>query len=279
VLPAVRALLGLASDPGFSCVVNGLVMNVVLLRRFPVIVALLFTGGTLRAESADALIAEGDLFYAKLQASEALKYYLPAEKLEPNNVRLLVHISREYRHLMSDEANQTGKIKLGNLAVEYAKRAVALNPKDPDAQLAVAISIGKIQPFEGYRERFDSVHLIKNAADRAIELDPHNDLGWHILGRWYQNLAEVDLFHRTMAQALGGLPPATYQDAATCFEKAIQLNPNRLMHYIALGTVYVEMGKTDEGCHLIEKGLAMQNTEKDDPDTKKEGEAVLAKTK
>jgi tetratricopeptide (TPR) repeat protein len=254
-------------------------MNAVFLRQFPMIAVLLFTGGTLRADSADALIAEGDLFYARLQASEALKYYLPAEKLEPNNVRLLVHISREYRHLMSDEADRTDKVKLGNLAVDYAKRAVSINSKDCDAQLAVAISMGKVQPFQGYRERFDSVHVIKNAVDKAIELDPRNDIGWHILGRWYQGLAEVDPLHRTLAQALGGLPPGTYQDAATCFEKAIQLNPNRLMHYIALGTVYVEMGKKDEGRHLIEKGLAMQNTEKDDPETKHDGEEVLSKSK
>jgi tetratricopeptide (TPR) repeat protein len=254
-------------------------MKVVWLRLFPVVVALLVTSGALRAQSADTLIAEGDLFYAKLQASEALKYYLPAEKLDPNNVRLLVHISREYRHLMSDESDRTGKVKLGSMAVEYAKRAAAIDPKDPDAQLAVAISYGKVQPYEGYRQRFDAVHVIKNAADRTIELDPHNDLGWHVLGRWYQGLAEVDPLHRALAQAVGGLPPATYQDAATCFEKAIQLNPNRLMHYIALGKVYVEMGKKDEGCRLIQKGLAMQCTEKDDLETKHEGEETLAKAR
>jgi tetratricopeptide (TPR) repeat protein len=253
-------------------------MKVVWLRLFPV-VALLVTSGALRAQSADTLIAEGDLFYAKLQASEALKYYLPAEKLDPNNVRLLVHISREYRHLMSDESDRTGKVKLGSMAVEYAKRAAAIDPKDPDAQLAVAISYGKVQPYEGYRQRFDAVHVIKSAADKTLELDPHNDLGWHVLGRWYQGLAEVDPLHRALAQALGGLPPATYQDAATCFEKAIQLNPNRLMHYIALGKVYVEMGKKDEGCRLIQKGLAMQCTEKDDPETKREGEEALAKAR
>jgi tetratricopeptide (TPR) repeat protein len=253
-------------------------MKVVWLRLFPV-VALLVTSGALRAQSADTLIAEGDLFYAKLQASEALKYYLPAEKLDPNNVRLLVHISREYRHLMSDESDRTGKVKLGSMAVEYAKRAAAIDPKDPDAQLAVAISYGKVQPYEGYRQRFDAVHVIKSAADKTLELDPHNDLGWHVLGRWYQGLAEVDPLHRALAQALGGLPPATYQDAATCFEKAIQLNPNRLMHYIALGKVYVEMGKKDEGCRLIQKGLAMQCTEKDDPETKHEGEETLAKAR
>ncbi len=92
-------------------------MNIVWLRQFLMVVVLLFTGGALRAESADSLIAEGDLFYAKLQANEALKYYLPAEKLEPNNVRLLVHISREYRHLMSDETDRTSKIRLGSVAV------------------------------------------------------------------------------------------------------------------------------------------------------------------
>jgi tetratricopeptide (TPR) repeat protein len=252
-------------------------MNCVLLRLLPIAVVLLFTGGALRAESADALITEGDFYYAKLQASESLKYYLPAEKLNPNNVRLLVHISREYRHLMSDESAQTSKIRLGSVAVDYAKRAVALDPKDCDAQLALAISCGKLQPYQGYHQRFDAVHVIKNAVDKAIELDPHNDIGWHVLGRWYQGLAEVDPVHRALAQVLGGLPPATYQEAATCFEKAIQLNPERLMHYIALGTVYVEMGRKDEGRRLIEKGLSMQNTEKDDEETKHEGEQILAK--
>jgi hypothetical protein len=59
----------------------------------------------------------------------------------------------------------------------------------------------------------------------------------------------------------------------------MQLNPNRLMHYIALGEVYVEMGKKEEGCRLIKRGLAMENTEKDDPQTKHEGEAILAKAR
>lgn len=254
-------------------------MKAVLLRSIPVISGLLLTVGSLRAETVDALITEGDFYYAKLEADQSLKYYLPAEKLQPNNVRLLVHISREYRHLMIDATSQSEKVRLGSTAVDYAKRATAIAPKDPDAQLAIAISYGELQPFQGYHQRFDAVHVIKDAADRVIELDPHNDLGWHVLGRWYQGLAEVDPVHRVLAQALGGLPPATYQEAATCFEKAIELNPNRLMHYIALGTVYVEMGKKEEGCHLIQKGLAMQNTEKDDPDFKRQGEEVLAKNR
>ena len=252
-------------------------MKVKILRSSLVLVALMVTGRAMKAESADALITEGDFYYAKLQASESLKFYLPAEKLDPDNVRLLVHISREYRHLMSDASASAEKVRLGGLAVDYAKRARTLAPKYPDAQLAVAISYGELQQFQGLHQRFDAVHVIKEAVDKVIDIDPHNDLGWHVLGRWYQGLAEVDPVRRVLAQALGGLPPATYEEAATCYEKAIQLNPNRLMHYIALGTVYVEMGKKEEGRRLIEKGLAMQNTEKDDVEFKRQGQEVLAK--
>jgi tetratricopeptide (TPR) repeat protein len=242
-----------------------------------VVFALLSTNVTLHAQPVDKLISEGDLFYAKLQASEALKYYLPAEKLDPGNVRLLVHISREYRHLMSDATASADKVRLGGAAVNYANRAAALSPKDAEAQLAVAISYGKLEPFQGNRQRFDAVHIIKDATDKAIELDPSNDLAWHVLGRWYKGLAEVDGLHRALAQAaFGSLPAATYEEAATCFEKAIQLNPNRLMHYIELGGVYAEMGRKDEARRLVSKGLSMPNTEKEDAETKREGQQLLS---
>ena len=200
-------------------------MNAVYVRPLPVIVALLFPGGALRAQSADALIAAGDLFYAKFQASQALKYYLPAEKLEPNNVRLLCHISREYRHLMMDETDRTSKVRLGNEAVDYARRAVAISPKDPDAQLAVAISVGKLQPFQGYRQRFDSVHVIKDACDKVTELDPSNDLGWHVLGRWYQAWQKWIHFIERSLKRLEGYPQPPFRRQPPALKKPSSSTP------------------------------------------------------
>jgi hypothetical protein len=49
------------------------------------------------------------------------------------------------------------------------------------------------------------------------------------------------------------------------------------MHYIELGSVYAQMGRKDEARRLIRKGLAMPDTEKGDPETKREGEQLLAK--
>jgi tetratricopeptide (TPR) repeat protein len=177
-------------------------MSPAFFKAFPAIAPLLLTAAALHAEPADELIAKGDVYYINLQAAEALKYYLPAERLEPNNVRLLVRISREYRHLMSDATKPEEMLRLGGTAVDYAKRAVVFDPEDPEAQLAVAISYGKLQPLEDNREKIEALHIIKNAADKAIKLNPRSDLGWHVLGRWHKGLADLNAFQRAMARSL-----------------------------------------------------------------------------
>jgi tetratricopeptide (TPR) repeat protein len=249
-----------------------------LLNILSAALALALASTGIGAESAEELIQKGDVFYAKLQAAEALKNYLPAEKLDPNNVRLLVRIAREYRHLMSDATEVTEKLHLGNTAVDYAQRAVALAPNDPQTQLAVAISQGKLLPFQGTKQQIANSYLIKIAADKAIALDPTNDLAWEVLGRWYLALADVGTVKRALAQvAYGKLPPAKYEDAVRCFETAISLNPNRLMHYIELGRTYAQMGRDADARKFITKGLAMAETEKDDPETKNLGRQILKK--
>lgn len=230
------------------------------------------------AESAGELIQKGDVFYDKLQAAEALTFYLPAEKLDSNNVRLLVRIARQYRHLMSDATKTSEKRQLGTTAVDYAQRAVALAPNDPETHLALAISYGKVVLFEETGQKIAILRLIKIAADKVIALDPNNDLAWQVLGRWYLALADVGTVKRAYAQvAYGKLPPAQYQDAVRCFEKAIALNTNRLMHHIELGRTYEKMGRDADARKSITKGLAMPETEKDDPESKKLGRQILKK--
>ena len=240
--------------------------------------AVLFASTGAAADSAEQLIQQGDVFYAKLQPTEALKFYLPAEELDPNNVRLLVRISRQYRHLVSDATKASEKLQLGHRAVDYAQRAVALAPTDPETQLALAISYGKLLPMQETKQKIDTSRRIKIAVDEVIALDPNNDLAWQVLGRWYRGVAEVDGLKRVLAQvAYGKLPSAKYEDAVRCFEKAITLNPHRLMHCIELGRTYAQMGRDADARKFITKGLAMPDTEKDDPETKKLGRQILKK--
>ena len=251
--------------------------SALLLNTLSAALALALAGTAMGTESAE-LIQKGDVFYDKLQAAEALKFYLPAEKLDPDNVRLLVRIAREYRHLMSDATNASEKLELGNTALDYAQRAVVLAPNDPETQLALAVSYGKMLPLLGTRQQIAHSRLIKIAVDKVIALNPTNDLAWQVLGRWYRGLADVGTVKRALAQvAYGKLPSAKYEDAERCFEKAIALNTNRLMHYIELGRTYEKMGRDADARKFITKGLAMPETEKDDPETKNLGRQTLKK--
>lgn len=230
------------------------------------------------AESADDLVARGKVFEQKFQANDALTQYLAAEKLEPRNPDLLVRIARQYRWLMTDAPAKEEKLRLGHIALDYSMRAAACGPKDGDAQLATAITLGKMLPYLPSKEQISASPRIKESADKALELDPKDDTAWHILGRWNRVLSDVNVVKRTMAGLLyGNLPKGSINEAERDMQKAIELNPNRLMHYIELGRIYAQMGKTDEARRFLNKGLSMPDKEKDDPETKERGREALAK--
>ena len=240
--------------------------------------ALFLTCQAGRAQTAAELVAKGDVSDLTFHAGDALKSYLPAEKLEPKNVRILVRIARQYRHLMADAKTVNEKLRLGGIALGYGQKAAALAPNDSEAQLCTAITYGKMLPYQGKQEQVDASPRIKAAADKAIKLDPRNDSAWHVLGRWHQSLANVGGIKRALGGALyGKLPVGTNEESITCFEKAIAINPRRLRHYIEEGRTYAQMGDHATARRFLEKGMAMPNVEKDDPEIKLRGREALAR--
>lgn len=232
----------------------------------------------LPAESVDELVEQGAVFDRKLNAKEALSFYLRAEKLDPYNPQILVPIARQYRRLMTDAPAKAEKLRLGYIAMDYSKRAGACRPHDADAQLDLAITLGKMLPYLSAKEQVHASPRIKESVDKALALDPTNDAAWHILGRWNRELAEVSKVKRALAEKLyGTLPTGSLPEAEHAMRRAIELNPNRLMHYIELGRIYAQMGTKEDARFYINKGLAMPDAEKDDPETKQRGREALAK--
>ncbi len=249
------------------------------LRTLATVTCLLLTITFSGAQTTAAeLIAKGDVSDRAFKPAEALKSYLPAVKLEPNNFRLLLRISRQYRHMIPAAATPGEKLALGNWALSYDRKAAVLAPSDSEAQLSPAITYGKMIPYQGKAEQVASTPLIKTAADKALRLDPRNDNAWHVLGRWNQSLANVTGLKRTFGEMMyGKLPVGTYAESVKCFDKAIAINPNRLRHYIELGCTYALMNEPKTARRFLEKGLAMPNLERDDPEMKILGRTTLAK--
>jgi tetratricopeptide (TPR) repeat protein len=140
----------------------------------------------------------------------------------------------------------------------------------------VAICLGKLTPLAGSREKIENSRKIKTAAEKAVKLNPQSDFAWHLLGRWHQSLANIGGATRALASVIyGGLPAASNDEAVKCFQKAMALNPKRLVHVVELGRTYQMMGREAEAKRYLEQGLGMPNKDKDDPETKARGRAAL----
>lgn len=222
------------------------------------------------------LMKSGDIYDTKDESENALKYYLPAEKLEPKNVQLLVKLSRQYALRPRDLPKEADKIASIRTALSYAERAVALAPEQCDPHLSVAICLGKLTPFLSSKLQIEMSRRIKSEAEKSVALNPNNDYAWHLLGRWHQALANIGGATRLLAELIyGDLPTASNDEAVKCFQKAIALNPSRLLHTIELGRTYAMMGLKAEAIRTLQAGLAMPVREKDDPETKQRGRASL----
>lgn len=241
---------------------------------------LLITCGAVSSATVDELVKDGEVHDQCFRPEAALKYYLPAEKIEPDNVDLLLRIARQYRHQMADTATVAEKIRLAELALDYARRAAALDPKNPDAHLSVAICHAKSLELYSNKEKMAALRQVKQSTDQSLALNSNCDLAWYILGRWHEKVSALSTLKRKVAElAYGGLPKASNEEAVKCYQKAIRINPNRSPYHIDLGITHAAMGKHADARKHIEKGLAMPNQGKDDPDTKKRGRDLLATLK
>jgi tetratricopeptide (TPR) repeat protein len=229
------------------------------------------------AQSVSSLMAKGDIADRSFNPSKALESYLPAEKKDPDNVKLLLRISRQYRHLMADTGSKAKKLEYGRVALAYDVRLIELAPNDSDAQLSIAITYGKMMPYLGKKEQVAASPVVKSAAEKAVKLNPNNDTAWYVLGRCNQALANVSGLKRTLGGMFyGKLPTGSYEESVKCFNKAIAIDSSRPRHYIELGRTYALKGQPDTARRFLQKGLAMPNKEKDDPELKAEGQKTLA---
>lgn len=228
------------------------------------------------AGSVETLLEAGDAHDRRLEAKRALECYLEVEQSQPDDPYVLLRIARQYRYLFMDAGSDSEKVKMGRLALEYSRRAAEMEPDRSDTQLSYAISRAKFLPFMSRKEQIAASKLIKSGAERAVKLDPSNDLAWHVLGRWHLVAADLGTIKRTLAGiAYEELPPASTATAISCLEKAVKLNPKRMMHYVELGKAYAQAGRSEEARRYLRKGLSMPCREKEDPLLKESGRVVL----
>lgn len=246
---------------------------------FVAVLAVLSYGQT----AADHITA-GDDAYAQFDDQKAFEHYQEALKLEPQNYEALWKASRacvDIADVMpAGDKDAAKRQKLYSDGTNYAKKAVAANPNDTWGHFQIAAALGKKLLMLGKKEQIDGSKQIRAEIDKAIELDPNNDLAYHALGRWHRRMAEIGGVSRFFGGMFyGSIPKGSFAESEKNLKKAVDMKPDYVNHHLELGKTYVDLKKYDLAAQEFQKTIDLPKTTSKDDVLKKDAETELAKLK
>lgn len=219
------------------------------MRIFPIVamISSIFLATLAQSQDVSALIRKSDELDAQERSDDAIEALKQAEKISPNNPTLLIKLSQDYSDKIDDTKGQSQKLAFAKLCLEYAKKAVHQAPDNADAHVCLSIAYGKMTDFVDNKTKMEYSKVVKSEAEKAVELNPRNDLALLILARWNFDMATLNPFLKAIAQTLyGQFPPASKEQAIEYFQKAIAAAPEKIIHHAEFAKALESMGKTRE---------------------------------
>jgi tetratricopeptide (TPR) repeat protein len=207
----------------------------------------IFCATIAQSQDVSTLIRKADELDAKERTDDAIEALKQAEKISPNNPNLLVKLSQDYSDKIDVAKDRSQKLAFAKLCLEYAKKAVHEAPDNADAHVCLSIGYGKMTDFVDNKTKMEYSKVVKSEAEKAVELNPKNDLALLILARWNFDMATLNPILKAIAQTLyGQLPPASKEQALEYFQKAIAAAPERIIHHAEFAQALESMGRTKE---------------------------------
>ncbi|XHR28087.1 MAG: hypothetical protein ACFUZC_19425 [Chthoniobacteraceae bacterium] len=194
-----------------------------------------------------------------------------------DNARLLARLSRAWSDAVDLSDPASAKVAARH-ALDLGLQAVAADPKNAQAHLALAIAEGQWTDFVDRKTKVALSRQIRSEAERAIQLDPKLDMAYHVLGRWHLEVAAVNPILRFGAKlTVGELPPASMDEAARNLEKATDLSPKTILHHQYLAQVYQAQHRKSDAQRQWEKVLALPAQDHDDEVAQQQARAALGR--
>jgi hypothetical protein len=227
---------------------------------------------------AEQLIARGDAEVKARHVPEALAFFQEAEKADPANGDILLRISQQESDLISTARTPAEAEAYAKRSLAEAQRAETLEPQSSKAHLALAVAYGRLTDFEDNRTKVEDSRHVKSEAERALELNPKEDVAYHVLGRWNYAVATLNPMLKMMARFIyGGMPDASLEEAARNYKDAIALAPGRVIHHHELARVYVAMGKPELARQEWAAELSLKAEDNEGLEDQKQARGELAK--
>lgn len=222
-----------------------------------------FNGSGIETEQ---LLKKAEELMVNYRDSEALAMYEEVLLVAPDNYTALCKASFLNCRIGERITDEGTKIAFYTKAKQYATRAYELKPVDAESNYVMAMSLGAMAMISGPKQRLESINQMKSFLDAALVANSKHAGAWHLMGRWYFKMANLNFAEATASKMLfGGIcGEATNEEAATALQTAIKYNPKKIQYYYDLATVYREMKSTDACTEILEHAIALEVTTRDE---------------
>ncbi|WP_018478087.1 tetratricopeptide repeat protein [Pontibacter roseus] len=194
--------------------------------------------------------------------TEALALYEEIISAAPDNFEALCSASLLHNRMGERYADDSRKLNHFNQAKSYALRAYEIDSLDANANYAMALSLVSLAMMSGPKQRLAVTNQVKHYLDAALRRNATHADAWHLLGRWYFKMANLNFAEVAAAKMLfGGIrEKVTNQDAISAIEAAITQNPNNLQYYYDLACIFQEMKDKAACASTLQRALSLNQT-------------------
>ncbi|MCX2739169.1 tetratricopeptide repeat protein [Pontibacter anaerobius] len=205
------------------------------------------------------LMKRAEQLLSNYKESEALLLFEQVITEAPENYEALCKASILHSRIGDRFSDESRKMEHFAKGKEYAMKAYELNPAGAESNYAMAVALGAKAMVSGPKERLQGIHQMKSFMDAALADNREHAGTWHLLGRWYFKMANLNFAEKAASKMLfGGVcGDATNGKAAEALEQAIAYEPNNISYYYDLACVYKEMKDSAACVNTLQKALTL----------------------
>jgi tetratricopeptide (TPR) repeat protein len=223
------------------------------------------------------VLARADLAEKQGDLADMLKLYDDAQQSEATNAADLCILARRYCDLTYSTNSTAAQKNWVARALACSLQAVNDDPRNAVAHASLAVCYAKGCAFADIKTELADSRLFKIEAEKALALDPKQDVAYYLLGRWNYGIASAGFFARAYVKVIyGGLPQASYQDAVANFKKAVALAPNRILNHAGLAMAYEAIGDQKMQIAELKKCCALSPLGPEDVEARRDAQNKLA---
>ena len=221
---------------------------------FAGMLCMLFGSFTGSVEHTNDNIANGDKYFGLMRYRDAIAWY----KLDSTKAEAQWKIAKA-NICYGDVALKTEKEVYFRAAEKAANQCLSIEPQNSNGYTWRAAALGNVAMYEGSTARVKLCTSIKADVEKAIQLNPKDDIAYSIQGSLYREIGNISWVEKQLAMTfIGKIPDGGYVESEQSFNKAIAINPGIMRHWYELGLLYEYWNKKEHAIAAYEHAKKCQ---------------------